>query len=316
MVTCIWSIGAPHLRGGKTVHYTHSISGKNPLNAFVDRLKSWPLNVLPHHFVSRLVYRLTRIEGRLVPSVIRAFSKLFNVQLDEAVHPDPSYYRTFNEFFTRELRSDCRPVDTSSNGIASPVDGCVSQLGPVKDGTLYQAKGINYSLLELLGGREADAQHFTDGHFATLYLSPRDYHRIHMPMTGTLTAMHYVPGRLYSVAPHTVRTVSGIFARNERVVCLFDTDAGKLAMILVGAINVAAIETVWAGLITPPNSKQLRHLDYDDHSDERKQYKKGKEMGRFNMGSTVILLTENAQGWESALTEGSSVRMGQLIGKF
>ncbi len=282
------------------------------LNSLLDRLKSWPLNVLPHHLVSRLVFRLTRIEGRLVPAVIRAFSKIYNVQLDEAVHPDPSHYRSFNEFFTRELNSDSRTIDQTANGIASPVDGCVSQLGPVEDGRLYQAKGINYALLDLLGGREEDARHFSRGHFATLYLSPRDYHRIHMPVTGRLTSMHYVPGRLYSVAPHTVRTVSGLFARNERVVCLFDTDAGKLAMILVGAINVAAIETVWAGLITPPNGKRIIHHDYEEHL----QLDKGAEMGRFNMGSTVILLVENSSGWAPALTEGSPVQLGNLIGEF
>jgi phosphatidylserine decarboxylase len=282
------------------------------LNSLLDRLKSWPLNVLPHHFVSRLVYRLTRIEGRLVPAVIRVFSKLYNVELNEAVHPDPGHYRSFNEFFTRELRSDARTIDSAANSIASPVDGCVSQLGRIEDGRLYQAKGINYSLLDLVGGREADASSFSNGHFATLYLSPRDYHRIHMPMSGRLTAMHYVPGRLYSVAPHTVRTVPGLFARNERVVCLFDTDAGKLAMILVGAINVAAIETVWAGLITPPNSKRIIHRDYDEH----RSFNKGEEMGRFNMGSTVILLVENSKDWKAGLTEGSPVRLGDFIGEF
>ena len=247
-----------------------------------------------------------------MPSVIRAFSKIYNVQLDEAVHSDPAHYRSFNEFFTRELRNDSRTIDQTPNGVASPVDGCVSQLGRITDGRLYQAKGIDYSLLDLVGGRPADANHFSQGHFATLYLSPRDYHRIHMPISGTLISMHYVPGRLYSVAPHTVRTVTGLFARNERVVCLFDTDAGKLARILVGAINVAAIETVWAGLITPPNSKQIIHLDYDEH----RQFNKGDEMGRFNMGSTVILLLENSKDWQPALAEGSPVQLGEMIGQF
>jgi len=286
------------------------------LNSLLDRLKSWPLNVLPHHFVSRLVFRLTRIESKLVPSVIRAFSNIYKVQLDEAVHSDPKHYRSFNEFFTRQLRDDSRTVDQTVNSITSPVDGCVSQLGRIDDGNLYQAKGINYSLLDLVGGRDSDALPFSQGHFATLYLSPRDYHRIHMPVTGKLTSMHYVPGRLYSVAPHTVRTVSGLFARNERVVCLFDTDAGKLAMILVGAINVAAIETVWAGLITPPNSKQIIHKDYHDGGSEQLLLNKGDEMGRFNMGSTVILLIENGKNWQPALAEGSPVQLGEMIGQF
>lgn len=292
------------------------------MNSLLDRLKSWPLNVLPHHFVSRLVFRLTRIESKLVPSIVRVFSNIYKVQLDEAVHSDPKHYRSFNEFFTRELRDDCRSIERAANSITSPVDGTVSQLGRIDDGTLYQAKGIKYSLLDLVGGRESDARHFSNGHFATLYLSPRDYHRIHMPITGKLTSMHYVPGRLYSVAPHTVRTVAGLFARNERVVCLFDTNAGKLAMILVGAINVAAIETVWAGLITPPNSKQIIHKDYkDDRTDSdtgnvQQQFNKGDEMGRFNMGSTVILLFENADSWQPELAEGSPVQLGEMIGQF
>lgn len=248
----------------------------------------------------------------MVPSIVRAFSKLYKVNLDEAVHTDPSHYRSFNEFFTRQLKNGSRTIDQSVTGIACPVDGCVSQLGKITDGQLYQAKGISYSLLDLLGGREADARHFAQGQFATLYLSPRDYHRIHMPLTGTLRSMHYVPGRLYSVAPHTVRTIPGLFAKNERVVCLFDTDAGKLAMILVGAINVAAIETVWAGLITPPNSKFIIHRDYK----EQRQLDKGEEMGRFNMGSTVILLVENGRDWKPTLAEGSGVQLGELIGQF
>ncbi len=229
------------------------------------------------------------------------------------MYESADHYRTFNEFFTRELKPGLRPVDPTPNSVVSPVDGCVSQLGKIEVDQIFQAKGRNYTALDLLGGRESDAAPFVDGQYATLYLSPRDYHRMHMPISGQLQSMHYVPGRLFSVAPHTVRVVPRLFARNERVVAIFDTQAGKLAMVLVGAINVAAIETVWAGLVTPPNSKEIVYRDYQD--EECISLEKGREMGRFNMGSTVILLMEKGMLWQPELTEGSAVRMGELIGK-
>lgn len=284
------------------------------LNFFTDRLKSWPLYVLPHHLVSRVVFRLTRIKSKHAAKAISKFVKLFNVDMQEALHESPIHYGSFNEFFTRELKPGLRPVTTEPKAIASPVDGCVSQLGKIDTNQIFQAKGRHYTALDLLGGREADAAAFTDGQFATLYLSPRDYHRMHMPVTGKLQSMHYVPGRLFSVAPHTVRVVPRLFARNERVVAIFDTDAGKLAMVLVGAINVAAIETVWAGLVTPPNSQQIVYRDYNN--EECITLEKGAEMGRFNMGSTVILLMEKGTHWHTELAQGSAVRMGELIGKF
>ena len=286
------------------------------MNAFTDRLKSWPLYILPHHLVSRAVYWLTRIKSRHCAKAIRPFVKLFNVDMKEAANESLTHYESFNAFFTRELKPGLRPVASGAHAIASPVDGCVSQIGPIMGDQIFQAKGRDYTALDLLGGRPQDAAAFADGQFATLYLSPRDYHRIHMPVTGALTSMHYVPGRLFSVAPHTVRVVPRLFARNERVVALFDTNAGKLAMVLVGAINVAAIETVWAGLITPPNSRRIVHRDYDDHSDNPVSLAKGEEMGRFNMGSTVILLMEKNTQWNSTLAEGSVVKLGESIGQF
>lgn len=289
------------------------------MNSITDRLKSWPLYILPHHLVSRVVFRLTRIKSRHCARAISTFARLFKVDMTEAAHESSTHYESFNAFFTRELKPGLRPVASASNCIVSPVDGCVSQLGPIKGDQIFQAKGRDYTALDLIGGRPEDAAAFTDGQFATLYLSPRDYHRIHMPITGTLKSMHYVPGRLFSVAPHTVRVVPRLFARNERVVALFDTEAGKLAMVLVGAINVAAIETVWAGLITPPNSRKIVYRDYDSvrpDSDEAIALKKGEEMGRFNMGSTVILLMEKGMQWDAALTDGSLVRMGESIGQF
>ena len=246
--------------------------------------------------------------------MIRRFASAFNVDLTEAAKSSPEQYTSFNEFFTRELKPGARPIESSDKGLCSPVDGCVSQIGKIEQDQIFQAKGFSYSALDLIGGRPADASEFDNGQFATLYLSPRDYHRIHMPLDATLTSMHYVPGRLFSVAPHTVRTVPRLFARNERVVALFDTPAGKLAMVLVGAINVAAIETVWAGLVTPPTASKIAHKDYPQSSQQA--FSKGEEMGRFNMGSTVILLMQQGVTWQPHLTEGSAVKMGQLIGQF
>lgn len=281
-----------------------------PLQAFTDRLKSWPLYVLPHHLVSRVVYKLTRIESRFVPAAIGKFARLFNIDLNEASQPDPAHYKTFNEFFTRTLKDGARQISGNEQQFCSPVDGRISQLGPIHKGTLVQAKGHHYTVSDLLGGRAADAETFATGSFATLYLSPRDYHRIHMPVTGELCSMHYIPGRLFSVAPHTVRVVPRLFARNERVVAIFNTSAGKMAMVLVGAINVAAIETVWAGLITPPTNPKILYKDYDASSHT---LQKGMEMGRFNMGSTVILLLENG-AFKPELTAGDPIRMGELLG--
>ena len=280
------------------------------MQALVDRIKSWPLYLLPHHLVSRVVYKLTRIESRFVPAAIRQFAKLFDINLAEASHSEPDHYKTFNQFFTRTLKDGAREISSAAHQFCSPVDGRVSQLGAINDGTIVQAKGHSYTVANLLGARPEDVSPFTNGSFATLYLSPRDYHRIHMPLSGNLCSMHYIPGRLFSVAPHTVRVVPRLFARNERVVTIFNTDAGKVAMVLVGAINVAAIETVWAGLITPPTQTQIIYKDYEASSCK---LQKGEEMGRFNMGSTVILLMQNGS-FRADLNAGDPVQMGQFLG--
>ncbi len=280
------------------------------MQALVDRIKSWPLYLLPHHLVSRVVYKLTRIESRFVPAAIRQFAKLFDINLAEASHSEPDHYKTFNQFFTRTLKDGAREISSAAHQFCSPVDGRVSQLGAINDGTIVQAKGHSYTVADLLGARPEDVSPFTNGSFATLYLSPRDYHRIHMPLSGDLCSMHYIPGRLFSVAPHTVRVVPRLFARNERVVTIFNTDAGKVAMVLVGAINVAAIETVWAGLITPPTQTQIIYKDYEASSCK---LQKGEEMGRFNMGSTVILLMQNGS-FRADLNAGDPVQMGQFLG--
>lgn len=276
----------------------------------LDALKSWPLYLLPHHFISRQVFRLTRITcPTVVPHAIRLFSKIFKVNLTEAVNSDPASYPTFNAFFTRPLQAELRPIAKGTQVLVSPVDGRISQMGRIEAGRIFQAKGHEYSALELLGGDEARSAPFLNGQFMTIYLSPRDYHRIHMPLNGTLIEQVYVPGRLFSVAGHTARTIPRLFARNERVVAIFDTEFGKLAMILVGAINVAAIETVWDGLVTPPQGWGVKRQVFPDII-----LSKGMEMGRFNMGSTVILLLEQPHiVWEKTLGADVALKLGQAL---
>ena len=287
---------------------------KNSNASFTDYLKSATVYVLPHHFISRLIYKATRIKSPYVPTAIRKFCKVFKVNLDEAVNPDPNSYATFNEFFTRPLKAELRPMAVGQSTLVSPVDGAVSQISHIENGKIFQAKGHTFTVTELLGGDDKLASPFLKGKFTTLYLSPRDYHRIHMPIAGTLEQQIHIPGRLYSVAPFTVKTLKGIFARNERVVTVFNTEFGKMAVVLVGAINVAAIETVWDGLITPPAGKNISRKQYNTNA---VSLQKGEELGRFNMGSTVILLFENAQlEWNSQLTETSPIKLGEALGTF
>lgn len=277
--------------------------------SFTDFIKSGSLYLLPHHAISRIIFKLTRIKSPLVPKAVMMFSNAFKVNLDEAVNPDPKSYDTFNEFFTRALKPELRPV--SSSKICSPVDGTISQSGNIVDGMLMQAKGINYNLEQLVGGNPDRANLYKNGQYITIYLSPKDYHRIHMPCTGKLVEQTHIPGRLFSVAKHTVNTIKGIFARNERVIATFDTDYGPMAMILVGAINVAAIETVWAGLITPPKGEAITSKNYRTKDIT---LEKGEEMGRFNMGSTVILLfAEGAPGLSEELEVDQRLVMGEAL---
>jgi phosphatidylserine decarboxylase len=227
------------------------------------------------------------------------------------VQPDITAYPTFNAFFTRTLRPGARPIASGTKDVASPVDGAVSQIGAIEGGRIFQAKGQSFTALELLGGDATAATRFERGSFTTLYLSPKDYHRIHMPVDGSLTRMLHVPGRLFSVNPATTRAVPRLFARNERVVCLIDTPAGPLALVMVGALNVASIETVWAGEVTPPQRSAVRAWDYK--KDEVK-LAKGAEAGRFNMGSTVILLFGRDRiRWDESYGPASAVRMGRKL---
>ncbi len=223
--------------------------------------------------------------GRITTSIIRWFIGKYSVNMEEAVNPDITSYASFNEFFTRPLRDGMRPLANSA--FVSPVDGMISQLGHIEHDQLLQAKGHTYSTRALVGGDAELAAKFDHGEFATIYLSPKDYHRIHMPCDGKLTQMIYVPGDLYSVNPATARGVPGLFARNERVVCVFETATGPMALILVGAAIVGSMATVWHGIVNPPRTRDVRTWHYDQ---ENIQLKKGDEMGRFLLGSTVVML--------------------------
>ena len=277
-----------------------------------DHIKGWLQYPLPQHLVSRLTHRLTRLRHPGFKDwMIAGFIRRFRVDMTEAEQPDHRAYPTFNAFFTRALKIGVRPVETAQDSIVSPVDGAVSQIGAIAGGRLFQAKGREFTAMELLGGDAQAAARFDGGAFATLYLSPRDYHRIHMPVGGTLRRMLHVPGRLFSVNPPTTRAVPRLFARNERVACLFDTDAGPLAVVMVGAMNVASIETVWAGEVTPPTRSEVRSWDYRPGE---VKLEKGAELGRFNMGSTVILMfARDRIRWESGYGPGSTVRMGRRL---
>jgi phosphatidylserine decarboxylase len=245
---------------------------------------------------------------------INGFVRHFQVEMHEAQIEEPTAYEHFNAFFTRALKDGARPIDPTPGAILNPCDGAISQLGRIEQGRIFQAKGHSYSVMELLGGDHERAAPFMGGDFATVYLSPKDYHRVHMPLSGTLREMIYVPGRIFSVNTVTAEGVPELFARNERVVCLFDTERGPMAMVLVGAMIVASIETVWAGLVTPPK-RTLKTFRYDEASRAPIHLEKGAEMGRFSLGSTVILLFGPEQvRWAQHLTALTPVCMGQTLG--
>jgi phosphatidylserine decarboxylase len=274
------------------------------------RLFVWFQHVLPQHALSRLVLRATRVRAPWFKNwLIRGFLRLYSVDMAEAAQPDPFRYGSFNEFFTRALKPEVRATAMGPREIACPVDGVISEAGKIEGARLLQAKGRHYTLEELLAGRDW-AAHFEGGSFATIYLAPFNYHRIHMPLEGRLRETVYVPGRLFSVNAATAALVPRLFARNERVLTWFDTSFGEFALILVGALNVGSIATVWAGDITPTPQRVATALAPRDVS-----LKKGQEMGRFNMGSTVILLFQKGRArWHDDLRAGATVRLGQALG--
>jgi len=277
-----------------------------------DRLFVGLQHLLPQHALTGLIYRLTRNRtGFIKDFLISAFVRHFKPDMSEAVESNALAYGSFNEFFTRALRPDARPVDPDPAVLVSPVDGTVSQIGMLEGPRVLQAKGLYYSLETLLEGHPEYTARFTGGQFATLYLAPFNYHRIHMPLTGTLRAAWYVPGDLYSVNTTTAASVAGLFARNERVVCIFENGPLSFALILVGALFVGSMETVWHGQITP-----RRPRTGCDLSPAQMPLARGLEMGRFNMGSTVILLLPpGAAQWLPAFSAGSTLRMGQALAR-
>lgn len=276
-----------------------------------DKWLTLPQYLLPQHFLSTLMHRLCRCRWPwLKNAMIKTIIKQYQVDMSQAQQQDIHAFEHFNAFFTRALQPVKRPLADSD--LLSPVDGTISQLGQIEDGRIFQAKGQDFSAAELLGNDVALAQQFANGQFATIYLSPRDYHRIHMPCGGRLQHMRYVPGKLFSVNPRTVRAVPRVFARNERLVTVFDTDFGPMAVVLVGAIFVGSMQTVWhEGEITPPYGKQIRDWQYQTDSI---QLAKGAEMGRFNMGSTVVLLLpEGAPALSKKLKADMTVKMGEAL---
>ncbi len=284
------------------------------LHGLLARLYVGLQGMLPQHALSRLMYRLARVEwAPLRIPLVWVFIRVTGIRMAEAAEPDPGRYRHLNALFTRTLRPGLRPLDPDPASVLSPVDGTLSQIGSIEAGRLIQAKGQDFGLAELLGGQPEVARPFDGGAFATLYLSPKDYHRIHMPLSGDLTEMAHVAGRLFSVNGITAALVPGLFARNERVVCRFDTPAGPMAMVLVGAIFVGGIETVWAGEVTPV--ADAGRTSPAKQGPGEVHLGRGVEMGRFNLGSTVILLfPPDTVTWDPALAPGSAVRMGQRIG--
>jgi len=270
-----------------------------------------PQYLLPKLALTRLAGRFARAQaGGLTTAVIKWFAQRYNVNMAEAAEPNLAAYATFNDFFTRPLKAGARPLDAAD--WVCPVDGAISQLGPISGDQVFQAKGHSYSTTALVGGDAALASQFQDGQFATIYLSPRDYHRIHMPCAGVLTRMVYVPGELFSVNPATARGVPGLFARNERVVCVFDTAFGPMVLVLVGATIVGSMATVWHGVVNPPRLPDVRTWAYEGDSI---QLGKGAEMGRFMLGSTVVMLWPQSAGlrFQPDWSATRAVRMGEAM---
>jgi phosphatidylserine decarboxylase len=268
--------------------------------------------ILPHRFLSRIVYWATRWtfapwKNWLISTIVRNY----DVNMAEAAQPDALAYQHFNAFFTRKLRPDARRADADAASLLCPADGRISQSGAIVDGRIFQAKGQDYSAAELLGD-ETSAAPYRDGSFVTVYLSPRDYHRVHMPLEGTLKETVHVPGRIFSVAPFAVAAIPRLFARNERLVCHFEGEHGPFAVVMVGAILVSSVATVWDGLVIPPYASSIRRKSFDG---QRITLERFAEMARFNMGSTVILLLPGRAATLDALQPQQHVTVGQKIGR-
>ena len=266
-------------------------------------------HLVPQHTLSRVVGRIANSENKFVKNTfITWFVKRYNVDMSLALEENPRAYRCFNDFFTRALKPNIRPIRHEPPAIVCPADGAISQLGKIINGRIFQAKGQDYTTQELLGGDEALAQEFADGDFATVYLSPKDYHRVHMPYGGKLRSMITIPGDLFSVNAVTANNVPRLFSRNERAVAIFDTDIGPMAVVLVGAMIVAGIETVWDGTVAPIENREIQTSLYPY---QNIVLDKGAEMGRFKLGSTaIILFAKNKITWEPQFVAGAATRVG------
>ncbi len=278
-----------------------------------DKLVILPQYLIPQHLLSVAMHSLAYSKVRWFKNAfINFIVSRYKVNMSEAAETDLSMYPSFNAFFTRALRAGIRSIAGGDNIMTSPVDGVISQIGVIESGRIIQAKGRDYSVVELLGGDEELAEQFEKGQFATIYLSPKDYHRIHMPLAGQLKRMRYIPGKLFSVNPRTARAMPKLFSRNERVVTVFETEQGPLVMVLVGAIFVGSMETIWAGKITPPYSRDIKEWNYA--GEEAISLDKGQEMGRFNMGSTVVLLLpKTMSSFNTDLVAGGEIKLGQAM---
>ena len=281
-----------------------------------DRRAVLPQYIFPKQAITAFAgWVASRERGWVTTEIIRRFVAKYQVNMDEALNSDISSYRSFNDFFTRALKPGARSLAKAD--LTCPVDGAVSQFGAIVKDQIFQAKGHSYSTTAVVGGDATLAALFQDGSFATLYLSPRDYHRIHMPADGRLSRMIYVPGELFSVNPTTARGVPGLFARNERVVCVFESDSGPFVLILVGATIVGSMATVWHGVVSPPRGKQVREWHYAAESIDAVVLKQGEEMGRFLLGSTVVMLfPKSAYGplqFNPGWVPGRAIRMGEMM---
>ena len=270
--------------------------------------------IMPQLAISRLAGRLADHDQSpaLRNRVIKWFIGRYGVDMSEAAESDPEAYPSFNAFFTRALKPGTRPLAEGDKTLISPVDGAISQLGQITGDRVFQAKGQSFSLSELLGGDEQTTTPFAGGEFSTIYLAPKDYHRIHMPIAGNLREMIHIPGKLFSVNPVTAENVPNLFARNERVACIFDTEAGPMAMVLVGAMIVGSVETRWNGVVVP-SGNQVTATRYE--GDQAIRFAKGEEMGRFRLGSTVIMvMPKGTVTWNNDQVAGKNVRMGEAFG--
>ena len=281
-----------------------------------DRLAVLPQYFFPKQALTRFAgWVSSRERGWVTTEIIRRFVLKYQVNMDEALQPDIAGYATFNDFFTRALKPGARPIADAD--LVSPVDGAISQFGVIAHDQILQAKGHNYSITAAVGGDAALAAQYEHGSFATLYLSPRDYHRIHMPLGGRLTRMTYVPGELFSVNPITARGVPGLFARNERVVCVFESARGPFVLILVGATIVGSMATVWHGVINRSRGKAVRTWTYPHQGEPEVVLKKGDEMGRFLLGSTVVMLFPKGQlNFNREWVPGRSIRLGEAMANY